>query len=259
MSNELHLDLDGQNVRPETLDAHASLALAMALLDAMLAIGEYEEVTEEAPFFLALTEMKGASIHFAFRAVAKVEYGNRGLEAFGQAAERLPVYLRSQRTVPRRLAKPMERLRQATRNLPGNVVARARFDGEALVLSEILRGPEVPLITSAETLRAFIVRAGGQRPRVQLRLKGQKSFTANIPRPLIEANDFHIYREADVTGVFSRDPTAIGTPVVSGQISDIRLAASVDRVEAFDHWYEAAGRPWKDVTDIEEELRRRGR
>jgi hypothetical protein len=30
----------------------------------------------------------------------------------------------------------------------------------------------------------------------------------------------------------------------------------VDRVAVFDAWYEAAGRPWRGVKDIEAELRR---
>lgn len=33
-------------------------------------------------------------------------------------------------------------------------------------------------------------------------------------------------------------------------------APRVDRVAVFDAWYEAAGRPWRDVKDIEAELRR---
>ncbi len=260
MTDELHLDLDGQNVLPATLDAHASLALAMALVEAMLAIGEYEEATDEPPFFLTLTEMRGESVHFAFKPVPNAEYGKRGLQAFRQAAKRLPVYLRSHESVPKRLSKPLERLRQATRSLPGHVVARAQLGGETLVLSEIVRSPEKPLITSAETLRAFILRAGGRKPRVQLRMKDQKgTFTADISRSLVEANDFHIYREADVTGVFDRDPAAIGSPIVSGQITDIRLVSPLDRVAAFDRWYATAGSPWKGVSDIEDELRQRGR
>jgi len=260
-SNDLHLDLEGENVSPRTLDAHASLALATALLDAMLAIGQYEGGTEEAPFFLAFTEMKGASVHFAFNAVpTRSEDTERGTGSFQQAAKRLSVYLRAKEGIPKKLRRPLDQLRQATRSLPSHVVARARLAGQTLVLSEIARSTDVQLIASAETLRALIMRAGGGRPRVTLRMTEQKkAFTADAPKHLLSSNEFHLYREADVSGVFNRDPTAIGTPIVSGVIHDIRLVTPVDRIEAFDRWYQEAGRPWSDVPDIEDELRNRGR
>jgi len=260
VTDELYLDLDGPDVRPETLDAQASLALAMALLDALLAVSKYEQTSEDAPFFLTLTEMKGASVHFAFNPVAKVTHGNAGPDAFRLAAKRLPGYLSSRGAIPKLLSRPMDRLRQATRGLPSHVVARARMNGETIILTDVARTPEVSLVTTSETVRALIERAGGQKPRVTLRMPSQKSsFTADIPRALLESNDFHIYRLADVSGIFQRDPMAVGSPIVSGQVTAITMAATVDKVAAFDAWYAAAGRPWKDVADVEEELRRRGR
>ncbi len=258
MDDGIDLDLTGENVRPETLDARSSLGLAVALLEAVIAIGEYEDTSGEAPFFLAMTEMRAASVHLAFKPTPRHEPVAHAFQAFQRAAKRLPAYLRDRERVPRELVKSLDRLRQAARSLPANVNARARFLGETILLSELVI-PETQLVTSAETLRVFIIRAGGNRPRVQLRVPEQKTnFTANISKELIESDDFHVYREAEVVGIFERDPRAIGAPIVSGVVTDVRFTKKVDRVAAFDQWNEATGRPWKGVRDIEEALRRRG-
>jgi hypothetical protein len=256
----MDLDLTGESVRPETLDARASLGLAVALLEAVIAVGAYEETSGEAPFFLTMTEMKAASVHLAFMPAPAHEPlpGTHAFAAFQHAARRLSVYLRGYERVPKELVTPLDRLRQAARTMPANVNANARFLDETIALSDLVT-PEVQLITSAETLRAFIIRAGGSRPRVQLRVPEQStSFTANISKELVASDEFHVYREAEVTGIFRRDPRAIGSPIVSGEVTDLRFIEKVDRVAAFDQWNEAAGRPWKGVTDIEAELRRRG-
>lgn len=36
----------------------------------------------------------------------------------------------------------------------------------------------------------------------------------------------------------------------------VRVPERIDRVAVFDAWYQAAGRPWRGVKDIEAELRR---
>jgi hypothetical protein len=249
----IHLDLTGDNVRPETLDARASLSLAVALLEAVIAVGEHECASGEAPFVIAMTKMEAASVHLAFEPVPRLD---DGYAAFQYAAKRLPVYLRGHEHVPRELTKPLDRLRHAARALPSNVQASVRILDQTVSLAE-LQAPEVPLITSAETLRAVIMRAGGSKPRVQLRMTGQRSFTADISKDLVASDDFHVYREAEITGIFHRDPRAIGAPIVSGEVTAVRFLEKVDPVAAFDAWYEAAGRPWRGVQDIEEELRRR--
>jgi hypothetical protein len=256
----LDLDLEGPDVRPETVDARASLGLALALVDALEAIARYEETVEETPFFVTLTAMRGASVHFAFNPVARIEYGQRGLDAFKAAAKRLPVYVRAQGAVPKRLTPQLDKLRLATRNLPSHVVATARIGSDAVVLSELVRMSSAPLLKSAETFRAFILRAGGVHPRVSLRFRAQpKPVTVDVNKALLESQDFKLYREADVTGVFNRDPNSVGMPIVSGHVTELRRADKVDPVDAFDAWYEAAGRPWTGVVDIEAELRNRGR
>lgn len=256
----IDLDLTGENVRPETLDARVSLGLAVALLEAVIAVGTYEDTSGEAPFFLTMTEMKAASVHLAFMPAPARESlaGTHAFAAFQHAAKRLSVYLRGFERVPKELVRPLDRLRQAARTMPANVNANARLLDETVSLSELVT-PEIQLITSAETLRALIIRAGGSRATVQLRVSEQRtSFTANISKELVASDDFHVYREAEVTGIFLRDPRAIGSPIVSGEVTDVRFIEKVDRVAAFDKWNEAAGRPWKGVTDIEAELRRRG-
>jgi hypothetical protein len=256
----INLDLTGENVRPETLDARVSLGLAVALLEAVIAVGGYEDASGEAPFFLAMTEMNAASVHLAFKPAATHErlVGAPAFAAFQHAAKRLPVYLRGHERVPKELVKPIDRLRQAARAMPEHVDVNARFLDQTVSLSELVT-PEVRLITSAETLRAFIIRAGGGRPRVQLRIAEQKStFTANIAKELVASDEFHVYREAEVAGIFQRDPRAIGSPIVFGEVTHVRFMEKLDRVAAFDRWNEATGRPWKGVEDVEEELRRRG-
>jgi hypothetical protein len=110
--------------------------------------------------------------------------------------------------------------------MPPQVRASVRIQNEVVARSEAVT-PEVPLITTAETLRATIVRAGGNRPRVQLRMTGQhKPFSADLSKELIAADDFHVYRDAEVTGIFRRDPQAIGMPIVSGVIHGVRFLAS---------------------------------
>jgi hypothetical protein len=252
----IDLDLTGEGVRPETVDATTSLGLAVALLEAVIAVGSYEDTSDEAPFYIAMTEMKAASVHLAFQPVA-THGGAQALAAFQHAAKRLPIYLRGHERVPRELVKPLDRLRSAARAMPPNIKAAARILDETITFAELVT-PDASLITSAETLRALVMRAGGKRPRVQLRTVGQKPFTADISKELIASDDFHVYREAEVTGIFQRDPRAIGSPIVSGEVTSVRFLEKVDRVAAFDAWYEAAGRPWQGVTDIEEELRRRG-
>lgn len=257
--DHISLDLTGEGVHPRTVDARASLGLAVALLEAVIAVGQYEDATGEAPFFLALTAMKDASVHLAFAPAPKYDdNATRAHAAFHNAAKRLPVYLRGHERVPKELAKQIERLRNAAKGMPANVNASVRLIDDTVSLSD-LQAEDVRLITSAETLRAFIVRAGGEtRPRVQLRIPSQKTFTADISKKLVASDDFHVLREAQVSGLFQRDPRAIGSPIVSGEVTDVRFMEKVDRVAAFDQWNEATGPPWKGITDIEEELRRRG-
>jgi hypothetical protein len=250
----IDVDLDGEGVRPETVDARASLGLALALLEALAAVGAHEQEAKQAPFVIALTEMRAASIHLAFQ---PVEGETQARAAYLQAAKRLPVYLRGQEPVPKELAKPLDHLRSAARSLPENVRAEARLVDDVLSFEE-LTAPAPPFITVAQTIRAAVLRAGGKRPRVQLRVTGQKPFTVDIPRNLIDSDEFHVYREAEVTGRFLRDPRTIGSPFVAGLITNIRFLDKTDRVAAFDAWNEKAGRPWRGVTDIEKELRRRG-
>lgn len=108
-----------------------------------------------------------------------------------------------------------------------------------------------------EVLRGKVLRAGGTKPRIQL-LIDEKIVSLDVTTSLAQEAGTHLYSEVEVDADLVREARPPVNPIVSGRVTRLVPVEDVDPVEAWDRWYEAAGRPWSKVADIEGELGRDG-
>lgn len=258
---QIKLVFDGppELVSPDKLDAQKALAVALAFVETLQAVGAYEAAGDDAPFLVVLRSLKKGSVTHAYDAVScNARDVDLAARVWAITADRLPLYLESGSNSPSPIAKRIQRLAKVTRRLPSYVDATATSASGSISLSEIARREPIALIHSAETFRAEILRAGGQRPRIQIR-------PAHAERPIVldataltaKVAGASLYQEAEVTASLYRRPDK-PFDIVSGFITALQVVDSdEDAVAAFDRWYERSKSEWHEgLADIGKELRR---
>jgi hypothetical protein len=244
-------------VRPDRCDARPLLETLLRFVDLIERIGAHEAVdTEEAPFAVVLKEVRGGSIEYVLDFVPRypVTSGAAAAQRAGLDAVRIAANFLERRDVgPAGIRASARKLAASLAQLPSHTAAHLRGSVE-VPLSALAAAEPSPTVVSVESFRARILRAGGMSPRVQLKVSGSdRPITLDAPEPLAKLAGQTLYAEADVTAKVERGSD---DRLLHGVLSELRIIEEGDPVEAFDRWYERAGRPWAKVKDIEKGLGR---
>ncbi|NOU34194.1 MAG: hypothetical protein HOO96_40395 [Polyangiaceae bacterium] len=254
---ELVLSFEGprKQVRPDRCEAAPLLRTALDLIRLIERIGEHASTTTDEPeFAVTLTELRAGSVKFVLGFTSRHGPSTAAAAEAGVAAAQLaPKYLASPKAGPAAVRKRVDALASSLTKLPTYVKAHLRGTVEADLSALVQAEVEGAFATSVETFRATILRAGGTHPRVQLKFDG-RTFTFDAPQEIAKQAGATLYAEADVMALLQRDADQA---ILHGVIQTLRVLEPGDPVDAIDQWYEASGKPWAKVKDIEKALGRR--
>ncbi len=256
----IRLVFDGppELVSPDKLDAQKALAVALAFVETLQAVGAYESAGDEPPFSVVFRSLKKGSVTHAYDAIPRnARDGEAASRVWLTTAKRLPLYLESAGHAPGSIAKKIHHLAKVTRRLPSYVDAQATSAEGTISISELARREPLVLLQSTETFRAGILRAGGQRPRVQIKPShAERPIVLDASPAIAKVAGASLYQEAEVTATLYRRPDG-AFEIVTGSISGLNIVdADIDPVAAFDAWYQQANSAWAEVKDIGGEIRR---
>lgn len=105
--------------------------------------------------------------------------------------------------------------------------------------------PESPVVHGETTVYGEIIRVGGKRPKVQLRLVSGEVLTSEISRPFAEQLASRLYTEVGLEGEAIWDTDAI--QIVSFRVSRVLSYRETPITEAFRSLYGCGGSAWAGI------------
>ncbi len=251
---QLDLVFSGEGVSPANTDARQLLASVLAYLDAVAAvIGLAGDDVYDA-LRLTVQEIRPGSIGYACE--ASLPPSSPYANIVRDVPKQLDGYLRNPRTAPKAIRPRVQNVIHTARRLNPNIEFCAKTEVATYSISEVARRNPEPAVWSAETLRVRVVRVGGLDPRVQFECDSEsRPFSLRASVEKIQEIKNYLYRHIDIEAeiVRANQPPYL---ILDGKVVGVfTFDEDSDAVDAWDSWYTAGGRPWKGVTDIEEELR----
>lgn len=240
--SEITIEFDGPGVRPDSVDAHVALEVAAAFVDLI------QHVAKTSGHDLRLT---GIEVR---KKCAQLAVGTPAPQQAKAASLRAVLLVSGRESIPPMLGQRVERLMRATRSAPDTMkitVAQGKWKRRlaAPVLREAEAAPE-----EETTLRAKIMRAGGDNPSVRLSSESEaEQFTFHVSEPEAQKLGRHLYEEIDVTARIQRD---VDGRIVGGAILDWQPIEGGSSVAAWREWHAEHASEWDTVEDIEAELAR---
>jgi hypothetical protein len=256
--DELGLIFRGPGVAPDTLDAQHAMSVALAYINALVAVATYDWGVDYSPFTMTMVRIESSSVAFKFRhlpSAAKSDtYGRDMLEArandaWRHAPRRLSEYARNADIGPKQLRPKLLTLFKHTRSLPSHISAAVET-GESdagtrwsWALTDAANQKPLPVAAERLSFRGVILTAGGKRPRVRISCKGgTDTFSVAASSELAQLAGTYLYKPVNITAKLVR---TLEPPfsVVNGELHEIRGISSENAITAFDTWYRAIGRP----------------
>lgn len=239
------LEIDGPGVTPATIETVSALELVGAYIHLLRRVGQ-EQGTEI--HFTGL-EIKDKCAALAMSVDVPLTYVRRAVIDANE-------YIEDRESLaPQGVDTLTNRVRHSLRNLPENQRAKIIVGKWKRVIRE---NPDAPVEPSAEettSLRGRILRVGGLRPVVRLRSPSETADfslrlrSEEVARRLAQ----YLYTEIDFVARIYRDEEGA---IESGELEEFWPIDAGDPVDEWRAWFSQNAKPWNDVSDIEEEIRR---
>jgi len=230
----LRVEVAGEGVEPETVDARAMLELAAAYFE-MLAKVAHEPLT-----------FRGLAIENKCIALASWP---SSLEIARSAALDAEAYLTQQIEPDPSLRDSLRRVRAARRALPSGQTAK-------VIIGPWERRIEVPEDAREQwpravtSLRAMVMRVGGLKPRVMFQSGSEDSaFSLEVSIDQAHALGGLLYREVDIVASIARSPE--DRRIRGGILDEFVVVDDGDARAAWTKWLADSAPQWSEVRDIE--------
>jgi hypothetical protein len=232
---ELKLELKGDGVTLDTADAAEVLPILVAYLEAVrvVAISSANGDESTAPRF-ELPRWYSSSIG-----------SGCGIRNNEDAARQATKVVHENLTTPWKLAPgangAVANLRDHLRELPDGVSVVVNGLAERVDITAIARGINRPVAFGQETLRAYVVKAGGTRPAsVRFRSVSDGAFTLRASAALAQLAGKLLYEPVDVEAEIYRALDLEGMPIMRGRALKILAVASGPTLSELREWYDRA-------------------
>jgi hypothetical protein len=233
----LRVEIDGDGVEPDTVDARVVLELASAYLEMLAGISS-EPLT-----------FRGLAIENKCMAVASRPSSLNVAEA---AAREAAAYLAHQIDPDPMVREMLRRVRSATRALPDGQRAKAMV-GQWEHAIESVDTPLDLLPRAVTSLRANVLRVGGIRPRAMFRSGSEEgTFSLDVTIEAVRTLAVHLYRDVDIVATVVRAPDG---RIRGGVLEELTVVEEGDARGAWAAWLQASAPEWSDVRDIDALLR----
>jgi hypothetical protein len=240
----VQVELDGEGVSPDTVDALAMLRVAESYLSLVAKLGQLREMP---------VTMTGLQIVDKCAAVQTAPTDMQRAVHFCQQATRV---VTGQEPAPRGADKAAEAVREALRALPKNIRARVIAGRYAEAIVAPLHQEEIRERAWEQVeIRATLVRAGGRKPVAQfLSLDDEVLFTLDLANEE-KARELgrHLYKEVDVEALIVR---GLEGGIERGELLDLHVLSDSEPAEAWREWFRVNASEWTEVDDVLGELGR---
>ena len=235
----LRLEIDGEQVEPDTIDARRTLELAAAY---------FELLTKIASSRGSVLELRGLRVENKCVALRSLP---NSADVAREAATEADDYI-SGREEPVGVMELVKRVRAARRALPPGHSAKVIIGPWECPITAVEDAPEWPPYATI-SLRAEVVRAGGARPRARFRSDSEPDeFTLDVSEATARELGAHLYREVDITAHVHRDEN---DRIRGGQLEEFFPLEDGGAREAWRQWVQDNAPHWFEVDDLDSELR----
>lgn len=224
--DDLLIELDGDGVAPDAVDAGSLLRIATSVLDIV------EKLAVE----------KGRTVQFNSLNVldkcVAIAVGSSDPDVLKSVVPEVELVLVGDRPVPRGTQRSVETLRVTLRKLPpGHHVKLLQRETE---LPLVIRDLEEPTATSITSFRATLVKVGGKSPAAQFRSAFQERITLGMSRDLAIRIGALLYKEMDIV---ARVSYTHEFDIKKGTLLDFKAVDDLrDPVAELRAWYQEAKR-----------------
>ena len=241
-ATDLRVEIDGDGVNPDTVDARSTLELASAYFDLLVRVARLRG---------AEVELKGLQVVSKCIALATVP---TSLPEAREAAAEAQDYVAG-REEPHGVVVAVRRVRDAVRALPLGHVAKVIIGPWQRQLPRDGDVPRVPPYASV-MVRARPVRVGGTNPRVRFKSESEETeFSLEVTEEQARELGSLLYREVDIAATVWRDEN---DAIRGGRLEDVFAVADAhdDLRTVMRRWLKENAPQWDDIDDIEAELKR---
>jgi hypothetical protein len=225
--DDLVIEVDGEGVHLDSIDANGVLRLAVAYYDLLIRIAN--ENGEE----------------LSFRGLKAVEkcaaLGSRpsDVELARQSTVIGSRLLSTRERPPRGLGGAVESVRSECNALPLGYQAKVRIRGYESVISGEPDSHYMPAPFGSLSVRAQVVRVGGIRPRATFKSKSEyRPFTLDIPLEEAARLGRHIYKTVDIVATVARDREG---NIEQGRLKEFYPLSKEDPTNAWRDWFRESG------------------
>lgn len=235
------LEVDGQDVSTENIDAPAVLEIAAAFFS-LLQGNAHEEHTP--------LSLKGIKVIDKCVAIAS---GTDKPDLSRLLALKTHMQIEGKIMTPRGLTSLRDRARAAIKKMPELSVTLIADNWSAPILLPVLK---IEPIDSMLSIRATVIRVTGE-PYSRVRLKSRlerKRFSLSITKQQAQDIGKHLLAEVDIDARIRRDTEG---NIVSGRLTTFQpVDTEGDPIAQWKSWFKEVGANWNDIADIESELKR---
>ena len=224
--NDLVIEVDGEGVHLDTLDAPRVLELAVAYLELLKKIADERDEDIQ---FVGIEAREKCGL-LATRPSDPELARQLALDSHKLLASLVK---------PRGLGGVIDRVRDARAKLPSNYTARVRIHGFDRPISAEPSSALKETPYSATSLRAYVVRVGGRRPRAAFRSKSEaRQFSLDLGERLAKELSPHLYSEVDIDALVARDPAG---NIEEGTLRAFYVLSKGDPQATWNEWFNENG------------------
>lgn len=244
----VHVEIDGPDIHPASIDPGSALGLAAAVLSALDALAKASG-----------RDVTFTGLQVVDKCAALVTYSSDEA-ATRRDAQDLHAMLKGEKQTPKGLGRQVARISRVIDDLPDHMSAVLRVGYGSLDPVEVtLRGSRVGATRyeSQETLRCRLTGLDTDPARVKVTnvLSGEK-LSLKATNEQVEAFAGNLRAEFDITAVVKRSTIEEEGIVLKGELLEFAVVPEGPvSLKALRAWYRDTGKPWDGLGDWSAHLR----